>query len=414
MAAKTAMAAGAARVAEAQAATTAAAPMLDRGAMAPDSAGHLAIERALGVDGTTAFQPPQEWNRRAPAVDRLTLESEPLESLLPPVEAYDMARQPNAGALLAMNRELPLSRRRSAPERPWQWPLVLVLLAASVMTAVYVAIAPSGDDPVVATEANSADESTVTPSVPAPAVVPAPDAPAAPAAAQAAVVDRPVGTSAKADAIADAGRARRATAAAPSAAAAVASGTTARPLPAAVPASASAATSALPVDAGCLDPSAFARILICESASSRGTNTTVISLPSRSGPTGAVGTSGDAAPARDGASALSSAVPPGIAAIPETRDAELVTFVRPEYPEAAKQAALTGAIEMDVTIDASGRVAVASSLSGPMLLRDAAEAAVLQWRFRPAYASGRAVMSRRRFLISFTAVAGTTGGPATR
>ena len=97
---------------------------------------------------------------------------------------------------------------------------------------------------------------------------------------------------------------------------------------------------------------------------------------------------------------------------PATRDAVLVTFVRPAYPEAAKRAKLTGAVTVEIVIDTIGKVTMASAISGPLPLRASAEEAVRQWQFEPAYLDGRPVASRRRFLISFSAVAVTP--PTTR
>jgi TonB family protein len=83
------------------------------------------------------------------------------------------------------------------------------------------------------------------------------------------------------------------------------------------------------------------------------------------------------------------------------REAVLVTRVPPVYPELARRLGTTGDVDLDIEIDASGRVVRASSISGPRALRDAAESAVLQWRYQPQVSESVAVASRRRVRVSF-------------
>lgn len=58
--------------------------------------------------------------------------------------------------------------------------------------------------------------------------------------------------------------------------------------------------------------------------------------------------------------------------------------VRPVYPEVARRMNVSGTVEVSIVVDQSGRVVEARALSGPHLLRGSAEAALKQWRFRPA------------------------------
>jgi outer membrane biosynthesis protein TonB len=88
---------------------------------------------------------------------------------------------------------------------------------------------------------------------------------------------------------------------------------------------------------------------------------------------------------------------------PAVRDAELLSYVRPTYPDVARQSGITGGVEIDMTIDTSGRVVRSLAVSGPRLLRGASESALRQWRFRPASVDGAPVASRRRYLVSFSA-----------
>lgn len=63
----------------------------------------------------------------------------------------------------------------------------------------------------------------------------------------------------------------------------------------------------------------------------------------------------------------------------------------PAYPEMAKRARTTGTVVVEVVIDVSGRVISAKALSGPEMLRDAAERAAMLAKFAPALLSGQPV-----------------------
>jgi protein TonB len=64
---------------------------------------------------------------------------------------------------------------------------------------------------------------------------------------------------------------------------------------------------------------------------------------------------------------------------------------KPLYPEAARRARLTGVVTVEVVIDVSGKVIGARAVSGPDMLRDAAERAARQAKFTPALLSGKPV-----------------------
>jgi len=57
--------------------------------------------------------------------------------------------------------------------------------------------------------------------------------------------------------------------------------------------------------------------------------------------------------------------------------------VAPAYPAEAKAAGVSGKIEVQVTISKKGRVIEAIAISGPELLREAAEQAAKAWVFKP-------------------------------
>ena len=62
---------------------------------------------------------------------------------------------------------------------------------------------------------------------------------------------------------------------------------------------------------------------------------------------------------------------------------ELVHMVKPAYPAEAKQKGIQGLVKIDVIINKDGEVAEAKAVSGPQELREAALAAVRQWRYKP-------------------------------
>jgi protein TonB len=68
-----------------------------------------------------------------------------------------------------------------------------------------------------------------------------------------------------------------------------------------------------------------------------------------------------------------------------------VSLPAPLYPEIAKRARTTGIVSVEVVIDVSGRVISAKAVSGPEMLRNAAEHAAMQAKFAPALLSGQPV-----------------------
>ena len=53
-----------------------------------------------------------------------------------------------------------------------------------------------------------------------------------------------------------------------------------------------------------------------------------------------------------------------------------------------RAARIGGVVEVQLTIDETGRVTHAAAVSGPAPLRDAAERAVRAWRYEPATVNG--------------------------
>jgi TonB family protein len=57
--------------------------------------------------------------------------------------------------------------------------------------------------------------------------------------------------------------------------------------------------------------------------------------------------------------------------------------VSPVYPEIAKRMKIGGAVKLEATVDAQGKVTEVKTISGNHMLSVAAEDAVRQWKFVP-------------------------------
>jgi TonB family protein len=73
----------------------------------------------------------------------------------------------------------------------------------------------------------------------------------------------------------------------------------------------------------------------------------------------------------------------------DVKPAQLRKSVAPEYPAIAKAQHVSGRVQIDALIDASGNVASVKILSGPTLLHHAALDAVKQWKYSPAVLDGQ-------------------------
>lgn len=78
-----------------------------------------------------------------------------------------------------------------------------------------------------------------------------------------------------------------------------------------------------------------------------------------------------------------------------------VSKVTPEYPALARRSKITGAVEVEVQVDEQGKVVKATALSGPVLLRAAAEDALKRWLFKPAVRNGVNVRGVVRISVVF-------------
>ncbi|HEY0555391.1 MAG TPA: energy transducer TonB [Thermoanaerobaculia bacterium] len=71
---------------------------------------------------------------------------------------------------------------------------------------------------------------------------------------------------------------------------------------------------------------------------------------------------------------------------------ELISQIRPEYPQAARDARVRGTVIVEAVIDREGCVRKVSVLKGlPFRLEDSAVAAVRNWSFEPSTLAGRPV-----------------------
>ncbi|MGB7849013.1 MAG: TonB family protein [Candidatus Acidiferrum sp.] len=81
--------------------------------------------------------------------------------------------------------------------------------------------------------------------------------------------------------------------------------------------------------------------------------------------------------------------------------AQLLRSVQPEYPQLARKQGISGHVQMDALIDASGNVAAVKVLSGPPMLQRAALDAVKQWKYSPALLDGQPTSTHLNVSVQF-------------
>jgi TonB family protein len=94
-----------------------------------------------------------------------------------------------------------------------------------------------------------------------------------------------------------------------------------------------------------------------------------------------------------------SAAPP--APVKPATEPRLISSVRPVYPQTARQANIQGSVTLMIQIDQTGRVFGARALTGPVMLRAAAEDAVKLWKYSPAQEDGNPVRSQTVVKVDF-------------
>ena len=106
--------------------------------------------------------------------------------------------------------------------------------------------------------------------------------------------------------------------------------------------------------------------------------------------------------------ALASSVRGGTPSVPlpvggEVQSAQLIKSVPPVYPLMAKSQHVSGNVQIDALIDASGNVAELKILSGPGMLHRAALDAVKQWKYKPAMLDGQPTSMHLTVTVQFRA-----------
>jgi TonB family protein len=63
---------------------------------------------------------------------------------------------------------------------------------------------------------------------------------------------------------------------------------------------------------------------------------------------------------------------------------EVVSRVKPVYPELAKRMKISGTVLLHAKVDSDGKVIAVNTVMGETVLAEAAKAAVLHWKYAPA------------------------------
>jgi protein TonB len=85
----------------------------------------------------------------------------------------------------------------------------------------------------------------------------------------------------------------------------------------------------------------------------------------------------------------------------EVKQAVLISSVPPTYPQIARTQRIAGDVKIDALIDEHGRVTSMKVVSGPVMLYQAAQDALRQWKYRPATLNGQAVSMHLLVTIQF-------------
>jgi periplasmic protein TonB len=84
------------------------------------------------------------------------------------------------------------------------------------------------------------------------------------------------------------------------------------------------------------------------------------------------------------------------------QESKLIHKVIPTYPELAIRARVQGTVILMATVDEDGNVADLKVLTGHILLKDAAVAAVMQWKYSPTILNGEPVPVQAAVNVIFT------------
>lgn len=79
----------------------------------------------------------------------------------------------------------------------------------------------------------------------------------------------------------------------------------------------------------------------------------------------------------------------------------VISEVRPNYPQEAREKRIEGAVALDVLIDQFGAVRKVSIIDGPEIFRSGAIDAMKRFKFKPALVDGKPVAVRIRYVLNF-------------
>jgi TonB family protein len=85
----------------------------------------------------------------------------------------------------------------------------------------------------------------------------------------------------------------------------------------------------------------------------------------------------------------------------QIQQAELISAPPPAFPALARQNRVSGVVDVEATVDATGRVTSVTVARGNPLLTTAARQAVMQWRYRPARIDGNPVEAKVQVKVNF-------------
>jgi periplasmic protein TonB len=80
----------------------------------------------------------------------------------------------------------------------------------------------------------------------------------------------------------------------------------------------------------------------------------------------------------------------------------VISAPRPIYPVLAKEAKVSGVVQLDIVIGPDGRVESLKVVSGPPLLVEAAMNAVRQWTYKPTILNGQPMKVQTQVIVNFT------------
>lgn len=80
----------------------------------------------------------------------------------------------------------------------------------------------------------------------------------------------------------------------------------------------------------------------------------------------------------------------------------LISSSTPVYPDLAREQSLEGVVVIDALVDATGKVAGAKVVSGPLILQQAAIDALRKFKYRPAHLNGQPIASHVNVSIRFS------------